>query len=227
MRPRLRREPTPMMTEAEGLRHKIRGLYPKRQIGDLTEKAFQRELVERTVELYRALIKDRLAKGETIQKEHHVAQSHFRLTQSVLREPEQTAVSLFSTDRRLFRIRSAFLPSRPPTADEKDQTVIEELPLKKIRALSLRRQIRWGEAGVGGAMGAFALLFASWLSFTGPFLIGLGAAGIFHGLLLPTRWMEIIPEEGYPSTDPFLIYALRKRSARDLVQFLQVRKGNR
>lgn len=227
MRPRLHRELTPMMTEAEALRHRIRGLYPKREIGDLTEKVFQKELTERTVDLYRVLIKDRLAKGETIQKEHHVAQSHFRLTQSVLREPEQTAISFFSTDRRLFRVRSVFLTSRPPTADEKDQTVIEELALKKIHALSLRRQVRWGEAGVGGVMGAFALLFAPWLSFTGPFLIGLGAAGIFHGLLLPTRWIEIIPQEGASTTDPFFVYALRKRSARDLVQFLQVRKGNR
>ncbi len=216
-----------MMTEAETLRHKIRGLYPKREIGNLTEKVFQRELTERTVDLYRVLIKERLAKGETLQKEHHVAQSHFRLTQSVLREPEQTAISLFSTDRRLFRVRSAFLASRPPTADEKDQTVIEELPLKKIRALSLRWQVRWGEAGVGGAIGIFALLFAPWLSLTGPFMIGLGAAGIAHGLLFPTRWMEIIPQEGTPSSDPVFIYALRKRSARDLVQFLQVRKGTR
>ena len=215
-----------MTTEAEALRRKIKNLYPKRERGDLTEKVFQRELIERTVELYRALIKDRLAKGETIQKEHHVSQAHFRLTQSVLREPEQSAVSLFSTDRRLFRIRSSFLPSRPPTADEKDQTRIEELPLRKIRALSLRRQVRWGEAGVGAVMAAFALLFAPWLSITGPFMIGLGAAGLLHGLLLPTRWIEIIPQEGGPATDPILIYALRKRSARDLVQFLQVRKGS-
>ena len=215
-----------MTTEAEALRRKIKNLYPKRERGDLTEKVFQRELIERTVELYRALIKDRLAKGETIQKEHHVSQAHFRLTQSVLREPEQSAVSLFSTDRRLFRIRSSFLPSRPPTADEKDQTRIEELPLRKIRALSLRRQVRWGEAGVGAVMAAFALLFAPWLSITGPFMIGLGAAGVLHGLLLPTRWIEIIPQEGDPATDPILIYALRKRSARDLVQFLQVRKGS-
>jgi hypothetical protein len=214
-----------MMTEADALRQKIRGLYPKRDIGDLTEKVFQKELIERTIDLYRALIKDRLAKGETIQKEHHVAQAHFRLTQSVLREPEQTAVSLFSTDRRLFRIRSSFLPIRPPTADEKDQTRIDELPIKKIQALSIRRQVRWGEAGVGGAMAALALLFASWLSFTGPFLIGLGAAGIVHGFLLPTRWLEIIPQEGAPE-EPMAIYALRKRSARDLVRFLQVRKGS-
>jgi hypothetical protein len=213
-----------MTTEADILRHKIRSLYPKREIGDLTEKVFQKELIERTIDLYRVLIKARLAKGETIQKEHHVSQAHFRLTQSVLREPEQTAVSLFSTDRRLFRIRSSFLPSRPPTADEKDQTRIDELLLRNIQALSIRRQVRWGEAGVGGVMAGFALLLASWLSFTGPFLIGLGAAGILHGLLLPTRWMEVIPQEAV-SGEPMVIYALRKRSARDLVRFLQGSEG--
>jgi hypothetical protein len=215
-----------MTTEVEVIRHKIRGLYPKRKIGDLTEKVFQKELIERTLDLYRALLKGRLHKGESIIKEHHVVRSHLKLAQSVLREPEQEAVSLFTTDRRLFRIQSILLPNRPPTADEQDQTVIEELPLNKIRSLSVRRQVRWGEVGVGVVMGAFALLFASWLSFTGPFMIGLGAAGVLHGLLLPTRWIEIIPQEGGPSTDPILIYALRKRSARDLVRFLQVRKGS-
>lgn len=215
-----------MPTETDTLRTKIRGLYPKRERGDLTEKAFQRELIERTLDLYRALIKGRMAKGESIMREHHVVRAHLKLTQSVLKEPEQEAISLFTTDHRLFHIQSILLPNRPPTGDEQDQTVMEELPLKKIRSLSVRRQIRWGEAGVGAVMGAFALLFAPWLSFTGPFLIGLGAAGIFHGLLLPTRWIEIIPQEDGPPTGPILIYALRKRSARDLVKFLQIRKGS-
>ena len=214
-----------MTTEADTLRQKIRGLYPKRDRGDLTEKAFQKELTEQTVDLYRAVIKPRLAKGEAIQKEHHVAQAHFRLTQSVLREPEQQAISFFSTERRLFRVTSSLLPNRPPTADDKDQTRIDEIPLNKIKSLTLRRQIRWGEAGVGAAMIAFALLFAPWLSFTGPVLIGLGGAGILHGLLLPTRWFEIIPQEPQGG-EPMSVYALRKRSARDLVQFLQVRKGS-
>lgn len=215
-----------MPTEVDTLRAKIRGLYPKKERGDLTEKTFQRELVERTLDLYRVLLKGRLHKGESLIKEHHVVRAHLKLAQSVLREPEQEAVSLFTTDRRLFRIQSILLPNRPPTADEQDQTVIEELPLNKIRSLSVRRQVRWGEVGVGAVMGAFALLFAPWLSITGPFMIGLGAAGILHGLLLPTRWIEIVPQEGGPSTDPILIYALRKRSAQDLVRFLQVRRGS-
>jgi hypothetical protein len=215
-----------MTTEIEALRSKIRYLYPKRDLGDLTEKVFQRELVERTLDLYRGLLKSRMAKGESIAREHHAVRAHFRLTGSVLRESEEEAVSLFATDRRLFQIKSILIPNRPPTGDQEDKTVIEEIPLNKIRSLRLRRQLRWGEAGVGAAMGVFALLFSPWLSFTGPFLIGLGAAGILHGLLLPTRWIEVIAQETGSPLEPIPIYALRKRSARDLVQFLQVRKGS-
>jgi hypothetical protein len=214
-----------MTTEADVLRTKIRQLYPKRQRGDLTEKAFQKELTERTLDLYRALLKAGLQKGEAIQREHHVVQAHTRLTQSVLREHEQEAVSLFVTDRRLLCVQSKLMPNRPPTADEKDQTVIREIPLKKNLSLTPRRQIRWGEIGVGAVMVVLALLFASWLSFTGPFLIGLGAAGMVHGVVLPTRWIEINTPESDSSPDPITIFALRKKSARNLVQFLQVRKG--
>ena len=137
-----------MPTEIESIRQKIRQLYPKRERVDLNEKAFQRELVESTVDLYRALIKDRLAKGEAIIREHHVVKAHFKLTQSVLREPEQEAISLFTTDRRLFRIQSVLMPKQPPTGDEKDKTTVEEIPLKLITSLKTRRQIRWCEIGV-------------------------------------------------------------------------------
>jgi hypothetical protein len=215
-----------MTTEVEALKNKIRQLYPKRQRGDLTEKVFQKELIERTLDLYRLLLKARFQKGEAIQREHHVVRAHTRLTHSVLREPEQEAVSLFATDRRLFCIQSSLRPDRPPTADDKDQTVIREIPFRKTLSVTPQRQIRWGEIGVGGVMGAFALLFAHWLSFTGPFLIGLGAAGMVHGLFLPTRWIEIKNPESESAQEPITIYALRKKSARNLVQFIQVRKGS-
>ena len=213
-----------MTTDVEALRTKIRQLYPKRQRGDLTEKAFQKELTESTIDLYRAVLKDRFQRGEAIQREHHVVRAHTRLTQSVLREPEQEAVSLFATDRRLFCVQSSLMPNRPPTADDKDKTIIREIPLKKDLSLTPRRQIRWGETGVGAAMGAFALLFAPWLSFTGPFLIVLGAAGMVHSLILPTRWIEIKPPGSDSSPDPITILALRKKSARALVQFIRSRK---
>ena len=150
---KLLRGPIRMTTEVDALRTKIRQLYPKRQRGDLTEKVFQRELIERTLDLYRALLKARFQKGEAIQKEHHVVRAHTRLTHTVLREPEQEAVSLFATDRRLFCVQSSLMPDRPPTADDKDQTVIREIPLMKNFSLTPRHQIRWGESRCGSSHG--------------------------------------------------------------------------
>jgi hypothetical protein len=210
-----------MTTDAEALRREIDGLYVKRSIGDLTEKAFQRDLSERTVDLYRNLIHGRLASEEAIHAEHHVVKAHMKVTQSVLREPEQEAISLFATDRRLFYLRSSLVPDRPPTADEKDGTRVDEVPFERIEALKLRRQIRLGEMGVGAGMCCFALLFTSWLSVTGPFMAGLGLLGMLHALLLPTRWVEVIGVGPEPASGPIVIYALRKKSARRLRRYIR------
>ena len=117
-----------MTTDEDALRREIKGLYPKRAKGDLTEKAFQRDLAARTVDLYRKLIEGRLAGGETIEIEHHVVQAHMKVTQSVLRESEQEAVSLFATGTRLFRLKSTLMPNRPPTADAEDNTTVDVTP---------------------------------------------------------------------------------------------------
>jgi hypothetical protein len=212
-----------MTTEVEGLRREIEGLYTKRARGDLTERAFQRELSERTVDLYRELIKGRLAEEEVIQAEHHVVRAHMKVTQSVLREPEQDAVSLFATERRLIRIKSTLMPDRPPTADEKDGTTVEVVPYDRIESLKLRRQIRLGEMGVGAVMCCIALLFSSWLSITGPFLLGLGILGMLHALVLPTRWVEVNVVKPEPASGPIVIYTLRKKSARKIVRTLRER----
>jgi hypothetical protein len=210
-----------MTTDAEALRREIDGLYTKRAEGDLTEKAFQRDLSERTVDLYRKLIQGRLSEEEAIQAEHHVVKAHMKVTQSVLREPEQEAISLFATDRRLFRLRSTLTPDRPPTGDRKDGTTVDEMPYLRIDSLKLWRQIRLGEMGVGAGMCCFALLFSSWLSVTGPFMAGLGLLGMLHGLVLPTRWVEVIGVGPEPASGPILIYALRKKSARRLVRYIR------
>ena len=76
-----------MTTDADTVREEIKALYSKRARGDLSERVFQRELSERTVDLYRRLVQTRLAEEETIQAEHHVVRAHMRVTQSVLREP--------------------------------------------------------------------------------------------------------------------------------------------
>ena len=49
--------------------------------------------------------------------------------------------------------------------------------------------------------------------------LGLGLLGILHGLLLPTRWVQV--ETLDPASEPILIHALRKKSARGMVKFLR------
>lgn len=221
MRQRHRRENILTMTDekVEALRAVIKGLYPKRAIGDLTEKRFQHELVDRTLDLYRALIRINTKENEQIVCEHHVLRSHFKLTHSVLKEPEQGTESFFATERSLFHLKSTLMPGRPPTADKEDNFYMKQIPLQKIRSVRVKRQIRIEEMGMGAAIAGLAALFYSSLSITGPFLVGLGILGMLHGLLLPTRWVQV--ETLDPASEPILIYALRKKSARRMIKFLR------
>jgi hypothetical protein len=66
------------------------------------------------------------------------------------------------------------------------------------------------------------VIFYPWLAITGPLLIVLGALGMIHGLLLPTRWLEVRTRMG-ENQDPICIYVLRKKSARTLVRLLRQR----
>jgi hypothetical protein len=208
-----------MNEETEAIRAVIRGLYPKRAIGDLTEKAFQSQLTDRTLDLYRALIRMNTKKDEQIICEHHVLRSHFKLTQSVLREPEQENVSLFATESSLFYLKSMLLPDRPPIADKEDNFSMKQIPLQKIGSVRVKRRIRIEEMGMGAAIAGFAVLCYSYLSVSGPFLVGLGILGVLHGLLLPTRWVQV--ETIDQASEPVMIHALRKKSARKMVKFLR------
>jgi hypothetical protein len=212
-----------MTTDPELLRRRISKLFIDRTVGDVTERVFQREIAERTVDLYRAVVEGRLAEGEEMLAEHHAISSHFRVTESLLKEPEQHATSLFLTNRRLLQLRSTVMPGQPPTADSRDDTVVEEMRLDAIGDLKSRRQFRWGEAGVGAAMCVIAVLLAEELSFTGPVLIGLGALGILHAMLLPTRWVEVRTSDGSCSYEPFCVYTVRKKSARKFLRLLRER----
>jgi hypothetical protein len=208
-----------MRNPMDEIREDIRKLHLAHARGDLRDKAFQRLLAQRTMDLYRALAESRLAPGEKILKEHHVVEAHMKLTQSVMREPEQMATSLFLTQRRLLRVRSWIRPGEPSTADRRDGTILDELPLGKIKAIQTRRMIRPGEIGVGLAMGAVALLFWEWLEVTGVVLLGLGFLGALHGVLLPTRWLEITGKGA--GEEPFRILAPRKKSAKELLTELR------
>ncbi len=205
---------------SETLRASIRDLYSRRDSGEVHGRRFEREVAERTVELYSTVIGERLLKDEAILAEHHVIHSHLRLSQSILRDPDQIAVSLFGTDRRLLRIRSVIAPGRPVTCDERDQTVIDVVPYSTIRGLRVRREIRTGEITAGAVICALALLFRSSLRITGTLLVALGVLGVLHGLLLPARWIEI-QTVGEEDAEPVRVHGLRRGSARRLIRLLR------
>ena len=209
-------------TDPDGLREEIRQLCHKHALGDIGERKFQAALAKATVNLYQATVEGLLPEGETVIHSHHVILGHTRMVQSVMKEPEQQAVSLFLTERRLVRLRSTLSPYKQVTGDDRDDTMVEEIPLEAIQSLKMRRQIRGGEALAGLGILCFALLFHSWLAITGSLLMVLGAFGVLHGLLLPTRWLEVQGRMG-ESRDPICIYVLRKKSARKLVRLLRER----
>jgi len=212
-----------MTTDVDSIRRSIGKLYIDRTVGDVTERVFQREIAERTVDLYRAVIERKLAEGEDLIAEHHTISSHFKVTQSLLKEPEQQATSVFLTDRRLLQLTSTVFPGQPPTADKRDATVVNQMKLDRVGNLRSRMQFRIGEAAVGAVMCAIAVFCFDWLSFTAPVLIGLGALGILHALLLPTRWIEVRAEGAPTDESPIMIHTVRKKSARKLIRLLKER----
>jgi hypothetical protein len=167
---------------------------------------------------------ERLAPGEQVIAEHHLVHSHFKVTQSILKEPEQSTVSFFATERRLIRVRGAIRPGRALTCDEADGTVMDDMPYAQMHALARRCQRRWSEAGVGLGAAALALALGDTLAVTGPLLVALGLAGAAHALLMPTKWMEVLTGEAGPEP-PFAIHGLRRKSARALLA--AVRDGMR
>jgi hypothetical protein len=210
-----------MKTDLDKLRKKIAELYPKRDRGDLRERDFQAKVANETVALYRAIIKERMAEGESILCEHHTVWTHFRLMSSILREPAQKATSLFLTNQRLYRVQATIMPEQPPTGDERDQTTVEVFKRDRIRALKKRSQIRIGEVLLGAGFSVMAVVFHSWLTITAPFLGGLGILGVLHGLLRPTKWFEVELANGSQTYEPILIHTVRKDSAKILARRLQ------
>ena len=208
------------LRESGALRKKVQELYTRHAGGDMPARPFRRALTEYSHKLYNAVAREHLQSGEPIVQEHHVVRAHTLLTESFLKDPNQEIISLYMTDRRLVRLRSMLSPDRPITCDHRDQTRVDSLPLSRIEDLCVHRQIRSGEIYVGLIMGGFALLFGAWLEVTGPVLIGLGGLGILHGLLLPTRWIEV-KTSGAPGADPMLIYASRRKSGRRLIHLLR------
>jgi hypothetical protein len=210
----------------EGLRKDISALWEKRARGDVSERAFQRESEERVLELCRALVRQRIGEGEGIRFEHHAVRAHTKIAGSVLRESEQEFISLLATDQRIFRLRALHAPDRPLLFLDGDKDALEELAYASASGVAVRTQRRKGQVIAGLVIAGFALLAHPWLQITGTALFLLGMAGALHGLLVPTRWAEILQPEPTVSP-PFQIWALRKKSARLLLKFLRQRIGRK
>jgi hypothetical protein len=214
-----------MTSEADRLRDEIREATAAKKRGDLPEKRYLNQVAQATVDLYRATIAARLQPGEELRLEHHVVRSHLKLNQSILKETAQEAISLFLTERRLLRIRCFFLPDQPLTCDDRDGTIVDEVRICDIDEVRVRREIRIGEMAAGAVTAAVAMLFQSWLRITFVFMFLLGILGVLHGLLLPTRWIEVLTAAGGPA-EPIRVFALGKKSGRALAKaLLRLRAG--
>jgi hypothetical protein len=209
-----------MPADTDDLRQELRDLFERRARGDVRDKDFRRLVAEKSVALSRVVASASLLPGEAILAEHHLEHSHFKLNQSLLDEPEQAIASFFASKHRLIRVRSTMDPGRPVSCDDADQTIVDEMAYRNMRQAVVRKEIRWGELAVGCMIVLMALLMGRTLAVTGPLLVVLGLAGMLHGLLLPTRWIEIVPR-GAEVDPPFLIHGIRRKGARKILAIIR------
>lgn len=214
-----------MSSEPDSLRREIRELYDQKARGDLPDRRFQPRLAEKSVALARMVASAKAETDEKLVAEHHVLYSHFKVTESLLREPEQITASFFAFDRRLVRVRSVLSSTRPVSCDVADETEVDDVPYQGIERIVRRTQLRLGEATAGASIAVLAFLFRQTLAVTGPALLVVGIAGVVHGLLFPTRWVEIVAK-GAVFRSPLEIHAVHKRSARALLSAVRERMRN-
>ena len=207
--------------DSGSIRKKLQELYTRHAGGDLPQRPFRRALTEYSYRLYRAVAQEQLKPGESLLHEHHIMQAHMWWSQSFLKDPNQEMISLFLTDRRLLRIRSMMVPGRPISCDEGDETTLYSLYFDRMDGLRVHRQIRTGEVAVGVIIGGIASVLYAWLEVTGPVLMVLGGLGALHGLLWPTRWVEVQSRVENPAAGPMNIYATRRKSGRKLIRMLR------
>lgn len=191
----------------------------RHRLGDLSVKKHERLRHEVQATLARRLIAPHLGAGETILLEHHWYAGHDSPPVSLLRETAQAAVSLFATDRRLFRRRYADRPSPRAPSDPSLPEALEFLRFEEFSGLERRLRVRWGEALAGALIAAAAAVFWGHLQVTAPFMLGLGVFAALHGLCWPTRTVAVVPRA--PGEAEWDIGAPRRKSGRELVAFLE------
>jgi hypothetical protein len=179
-------------------------------------------MTEKTVALCGAVVNERIEPGEVVRAEHHFVHAHLAMHQSILQEPEQEAVSVYATDKRFFYLRLRLVFAKAVTCDERDGTIIDEVPYQCVAALRTRQNRRVSEVIAGAAIAVFALVFGPWLMITGTLMAALGGLAILHGLVFPTRWVEVeLRTPPAPDARPLTIHALRRRSGRRMLRFLR------
>jgi len=208
------------MAAADELRQGLRDLFERRARDDIRDKDFRKLAAEKSVALCREVAAAALPPDEKILAEHHLEHSHFKLNQSLLDEPAQGIEGYFATERRLVRVRGTVLPGQPITFDEADQIAVDDLLYENVQQALMRRQVRWGEMAVGCLIAVMALVMGRTLAVTGPLLVVLGVAGMAHGLLLPTRWIELVPRGTAPNP-PFQIHGVRRKGARQILAMVR------
>ncbi|MFH0901494.1 MAG: response regulator [Pseudomonadota bacterium] len=117
------------------IRSRLKALGEKRRLGDLTERAFLREVAEAINAHFLELVKRRLGPGERVLAVHHVVRGHLKLNRSVLRELDEENTSLYLTDRRLVRVSavtqaptSRSSPTLPASARVRIAPGVDPLP---------------------------------------------------------------------------------------------------
>jgi hypothetical protein len=191
--------------------------------GDVTPKKYPALRQETLADLGRALIGPHLEPGERWEGEHHWVHGHLSLPLSPFRETALRAESLYLSDRRLYRWRFQDRTVPEASAVEGWEETLESRRISDLRGVRHRYAWRWGEAVTGAGIFALSLLLWDHLRMTGWALAILGAAAAFHGLLLPSRWAEIVPRN--PGEEAWPVLAAGKKSGRRLLARLPSSSG--
>lgn len=213
-------------SEIKDLRRQLWELNKGLCTGDVPEKRFNKEFDRLVLDIYRATVAAHLEPDEKVEHAHHVIRAHMKFNQSILKETDQQAVSLFLTDRRLVRLRSIVTQKKPVTCDERDGTTVDSVALDDITDVRLVRQVRYGEMITGAIIAVAAFVLRPLLQITFAFLLLLGVGGVIHGLVMPTKWYEIDVSDSAPEQE-LQIHAVRKKSAKKLVALLRRRLADR
>jgi citrate lyase alpha subunit len=209
--------------ELEVLRREIADLYVRRSQGDLPQRSFQKEADQKIIELFRAIARTRMDKGENIELEHHVIAALTRLDQKVLRDSAQELRSLFATENRLVEVRTVADQERPPTCDAHDQLTVDELTYRQMMSISHRRLFRSGQLIVGLVIASIGLMGGFQLGIAGPALLLLGVAGIMQALCFPSRWVEVSGVSNSGKRITIRIQCVRKQSAKAIISLIKRR----